>query len=343
MRVVLSCALLALAVSACSDDDPARSGSESSSPPDGATVVVDGLDRPTQISDGPDDRLLVAQLNGGEEDGTGQVLVVDVAGGDGEVTSGGEVVLDGLDKPTGVLWIDGTIWVMQRRSLGRADWDGEGPAGPLEVVLDDLPWNGRSEGTLTALADGRILYETSGSLVNGPGTEPTVTEGSGMLWALDPATGESEPVATGLKNAYAHAVLADGAVLTTEVGDNVAEPPPDELVLLPPPTPGVPADAGWPDCAPEQTCAGVVGPLATFPVASTPTGVAVQDDTAWVALFVDGSIVGIDVRGWQQGDPPRPAEELVGGLDGPHTVLARADGTLWVSEHGAGRIIALPT
>lgn len=331
---VLGCAAL-LVVSVACNGDGSDTAAEGPAPPDGPTVVVDGLDRPTQIDEGPGGRLLVAQLNGDEEEATGQVLAVDVESGERTV------VLDGLDKPTGVLWVDDTLWVMQRRSLARARWPGEGRAGPLEVVLDALPWNGRSEGTLTALDDGRILYATTGSLVSGPGTAPTVTEGSGMLWAFDPATGDPEPLATGLKNAYAHTLRPEGALLTTEVGDNVDDPPPDELVLLPPPTPGAPADAGWPDCPPEQSCPGVVGPLATFPAGSTPTGVAVFGGRAHVALFVEGSIAGVDLRDWQQGDPPRPTEEIVRGLDGPHTVLARDDGTVWVSEHGAGRIVAI--
>ena len=46
--------------------------------PGSTTVVVDGLDHPTQIADGPDGTLLVAQLAGGEGDGTGEVLAVDL-------------------------------------------------------------------------------------------------------------------------------------------------------------------------------------------------------------------------------------------------------------------------
>lgn len=154
-------------------------------------MIADGFIGPTQITDGPDSVVLVAQLAGEEAAATGQVLALDVDSGQRRV------LLTGLDKPTGVLWQNGALWVMVRRGLVRAEWPGgDAAAGPVEVVLDDLPNNGRSEGTLTALDDGRFLYETTGGLVDGK-----VVDGSGTLWAFDPATRLSTPVATAVKNA----------------------------------------------------------------------------------------------------------------------------------------------
>ena len=254
------------------------------------------------------------------------------------------VLLEGLDTPTGVLWLDDHLWVMQRRSLSVARWDGEGDPESLRVVLEDLPFNGRSEGTLTALPDGRLLYETSGSIRDGD-----VGEGSGVLWVLDPRTEESEPLATGLKNAYAHTVLGDGSVLTTEIGDNVTDPPPDELQLFDPPgddatdataTDAMAPDGGWPDCPPPGQCPGVTGPLAVFPAGSTPTGVALIDGRSFVALFVTGSVVEVDPQGWAPGDAPRSPATVLEGLEGPHTLLATPDGELLISEHLAGRILS---
>ena len=60
------------------------------------TELRSGLVGPSQISPGPDGQLLVAQLNGGEGDGTGQVLLLD-PDSDAEPT----VLFDGLQKPTG--------------------------------------------------------------------------------------------------------------------------------------------------------------------------------------------------------------------------------------------------
>lgn len=311
----------------CSDaDGPAGGDADGQGDP---AVVVDGLEGPTQITDGPAGRLLVAQLNGPEGQPVGQVLEVDLDSGERRV------LLEGLETPTGVLWLDGRLWVMERRSLSSAEWDGDGDPAPKQVVLDDLPFNGRSEGTLTALPDGRILYETSGAL---RGEE--VVEGSGALWVLDPSTGRSEPFVTGLKNAYAHAVRADGSVLVTEIGDNIADPPPDELHLFEASSGGAAPDGGWPGCPPPQQCPGVSGPVATFPAGDTPTGVAAVGDRAVVALFVAGSLVEVDIADWAPGDGPVAAATVLDGLDGPHTVLARDDGEVWVSEHRAGRVVS---
>ncbi len=327
LRGIVLTGLLLFASGACGSDREAASGDA----PQGETTVVSGLDGPTQIVDGPVGHLLVAQLNGEEGEPTGQVLDVQVDSGERTV------LLDGLDTPTGVLWDDDTLWVMERRSLLRAAWDGVGDAGEPEIVLDDLPFNGRSEGTLTALGDGRILYETSGAIEGG-----TVVDGSGALWAFDPVTGTSEVIATGLKNAYAHAVVGStGSILTTEIGDNVADPPSDELQFIDLPTGAQNIDAGWPACPPPQQCPGVVGAISTFPAHSTPTGVAILGERAVVALFVTGSLVEVDLEGWDPAEGPRVASTILEGLDGPHTVLARDDGTVWVSEHGAGRVVAV--
>ncbi|MEZ5238329.1 MAG: hypothetical protein R2716_05090 [Microthrixaceae bacterium] len=331
-------AAVVLVGAACGDrtEPGADPGGVEDPPPEGVSVVAEGLSGPTQITEGPDGLVVVAQLNGPESAGTGQVLALDSR------TGQRRVLLDELDKPTGVLWLDGQLWVMQRRSLLRAEWSGQGLPKDPEVVLGDLPYNGRSEGTLTALDDSRFLYETSGAISSGE-----VVDGSGVLWAFDTGTGESTPLATGFKNAYAHVVRPDGSVLSTEVGDNVEDPPRDELHLLPADSirgasdGAEPPDAGWPGCPPPGDCPGVEGAAATFERGATPTGVASVGDRAFIALFVPGSLVEVDLGGWVPGEPPRRATPVVEGLRGPHTLLARPDGTLWVSEHLAGRIVSV--
>jgi glucose/arabinose dehydrogenase len=297
------------------------------------SVVVDGLDRPTQMSSGPDGLLVVAQLAGGENDATGEIVAVDVAAGTRRV------IADGLDKPTGVLWDDGVLWVMVRQGLVRFEWaDSSGPAGEPETVLDDLPFNGRSEGTLTALDDGRFLYATTGTLT---GDAPAT--GSATLWVFDPTDDSSQALATGLKNAYAHTVL-DDSIAITEIGDSSDDPPVEEVDVIEfddIDTSTTPPDFGWPTCPGNDDCQGVARPLAVFPVASTPTGVATSGDDVFVALFVSGQLMRIETAGWEQGDAPVDAVEVIAGLDGPHTVLAQPDGTLWISEHLADRIISV--
>jgi glucose/arabinose dehydrogenase len=291
-------------------------------------VLVDGLDTPTQFVELKDQRLLIAQLNGDENGKLGQILIAD------QVTKKQRVLIDHLDKPTGVAYIDNTIWVMVKRGLLRAKWDGTSTTPePPEVVLSDLPFNGRSEGTLTPLPDGRLLYETSGNSVG-----DSVEEGSGTLWAYDPKSARSTVVATGLKNAYAHVILSDNRIVTTEISGDNSNPPPDAIVIVPA-NPAKPPNFGWPQCRPDSRddwkCASVTRPLATLPKNSTPTGVAIIGTRLYVALWVNGEIWRIDLD-----KPQAKATPVVFGLTNPHTLGADADGRLLFSD-GAGRIVRL--
>ncbi|MDH3299310.1 MAG: glucose sorbosone dehydrogenase, partial [Acidimicrobiia bacterium] len=138
-------------------------------------MVVEGLTGPTQLVIGDDGDWLVAQLAGGENDGTGQVVRLDPDALDAPP----EVILDGLDKPTGVALFAGELWVMERDRLTRGPLDGAVDGADRIVVADDLPTNGRSEGTLTVDGD-RLLYDTSGRL----DADGTPTAGSGTLFAV---------------------------------------------------------------------------------------------------------------------------------------------------------------
>jgi glucose/arabinose dehydrogenase len=297
-------------------------------------VVAEGLDRPTQVSDGPDGSLVVAQVGPQEDRQEGSILVLDPA------TGNRRVLFEDLDKPTGVLWQDGVLWVMLRQSLLRTDWTrADAEPGPLEVVLDRLPHNTRSEGTLTGLADGRLLYETSAH-VEAIEPEVVVTEGSATIWVFDPATGTSTPAAVGSANGYAHTVLADGRIASTEVSDEyVGTPPLDEVNVF---ALDSGADLGWFDCPDREPCArdGVTLPVALFPEGSTPTGIAALGDDLYVTLFVTQQLVRLPLAGWQPGAAVEP-EVVVEGLRLPHTVLARTDGSLLVTEYGADRIVQI--
>jgi hypothetical protein len=84
-------------------------------------------------------------------------------------------------------------------------------------------------------------------------------------------------------------VLADGTILTTEIGDN-ADPPVEEVNVIDPTQP-LP-DFGWPTCAGDDVCPGVVGPLSIFPSSATPTGIATVGDDGVVRVWA------VDVGEW---------------------------------------------
>jgi glucose/arabinose dehydrogenase len=373
------CLVGLLALSACTGDSStkAKAAPRSAQTPQNAetgpqpkrpkpTVVISGLAGPTQIAFGPSGTWLVAELGGddptGDENGsTGQVLLIDPA------SKAQRVLADGLDKPTGVAWINGVVWVMVRRGVLRFALP-EVPLSSLmaassmtampevSVVLADLPFNGRSEGTLTPRADGTFLYETTGNIVGkfaSGNSEPEA--GSGTLWSFDPRTNASTPVAIGLKNSYAHVVLSDGRIATTEIGDNISLEPLDEVNVLET-TAGKrgnvkPQSFGWPVCdaagqplakADGLTCSTASPALRTFPAHLTPTGIAQHNNDLYVSLFVSGQIMRLPNDAAAPSNQPinkrAPVEEFASGIEGPHTLLV--DGArLLVTETTAGRII----
>jgi glucose/arabinose dehydrogenase len=307
-------------VASCSKGQPNNSDKPTKS------TVVSGLSGPTQFQLLDGNRLLIAQLNGDENAKTGQVLIVDR-------TSGAKtILLRDLDKPTGVLFNTGALWVMTRDNLQRADWDGMGTPGPLQPVLESLPNNGRSEGTLTVVADDRIAFETTGNIVGGK-----VVNQSGRLWAYDPVAKSSAVIAVGVKNAYAHAVLPDGQLLVTEIGDNIESAPVEELNIVEQADPGTPSvDLGWPDCPGDKTCDGIVSPIATFAPKVTPAGLALSADglTAYVTLLTTGELVAVNVADGQQ-------QVIASGLELPLHVVMGDDGLLLVGEHATGQIVSI--
>lgn len=234
-----------------------------------AEVYAEGLRSPTALAWGPDGKLYATQLNGGENAGTGQVVVIDQPG------AVPVPVLDNVRKPTGLAWREQAIYVVAGREVLRTRLAGATLAPP-EVVVPELPFNGRSEGQVDLLPDGRLVFETSGSVGN-PRSGQVLTLGTGD----QPAT-----FATGLKNAYGYAYDASTKRLyATEIGDDRMDgkPPPEEINLI-----EVDGDYGWPRCygdripardrgADEAACSTTRTPLVTFPSGSTPTGLAFYD------------------------------------------------------------------
>ncbi|MEM8708349.1 MAG: PQQ-dependent sugar dehydrogenase [Actinomycetota bacterium] len=326
MNRLATLAVVGLFAVSCADDDSV-----------GTAVVVDGLDRPTQLFI-TDDAWYVGVLNGGEDDATGQILRLDPADLDGAP----EVVVDGLAKPTGVAVFADELWVMEERRLTRGPLDG----GDRTVVAEDMAFNGRSEGTLTVDGD-RLLFNTSGSERSnptGPGESPVTTSGS--IWAID-ADGEITQVAWGFKHAYALTRDAEGTLWSTEMSDGRYDDlrAIDEVVAV---AEGV--NHGWPSCVDDNRaviesgiddpCAGVPNSQVLFQAGSTPTGIAVApwDPTELVvALWVEQRLVTVSTDPAEAGSPPLL---LSAAFERPQHLVADGD-RLLVTDHEAGTIVAV--
>ncbi len=333
---MLVVALLVAAVACGEDGGPSLVGGIEV--PDGLQVdtAVEGLSGPTQIASDGDGGFVVAELNGGEGDGSGRVLRF------GELATGeAEVLVEGLLTPTGVVVDEGgQLWIMEQRRL---------TVGPLDdpsdrrVVLDDLPFNGRSEGTVSAVPGGGILYDTSGARDG-----DRLVEGSGTLWYLADADADPVAFATGFKHAYAHAPAGDGRWFVTEISDGVLNggAPQDELVVA-----SAGDDFGYPRCigdnepvqafdVTEEDCSAAPSSHALLGRRSTPTSVAVapwDDELVLVALWSGGEVVGVpvepDVR-------PHEPDVVVDGIGHPQHLLVDGD-RLLVVDHTLGRILVV--
>ncbi len=311
--------------------------------PDGfrATVAAEGLTGPTQHVIGPDGRLWVAQLAGRENAGAGEVVAIDLATGERET------LLAGLTKPTGIAVLSGALWIAAGRDILRAPLEendgGANSVGEPETILSDLPFNGRSNGTLTATDDGMLLYETSGRR-QGNGAQPD----SGAIWRLDPAEPQNpQPLATGLKGAYARTIDDAGRLWTTEMGDDPVngEAPPEEINLV---VEG--ADFGWPQCygdqlparnygGTEEICAETRQPVVTFPPHSSPTSIVVSpfaEDELLVALWIGRGVQRVQIT--PAGDNATgTVEPFLDGLTNPQHLVVDGD-TLLVSDFATGII-----
>lgn len=303
------------------------------------TLVRDDLEGPTQLALTDDGRVLVAELAGGEQDGTGRVRDLG-PGGTGEVP---RLLLDGLVTPTGLAVVDDVLLVQEGRELVR--WRlGVAAEGDDErtVLVGDLPWNGRSQGTLTLVGDGMVLHSATHE-----GTEPDLVPGSGAVYAT-PVDGSRAPriVAQGFKVPYAHAVDGAGALWVTDVGDGRVdgEQVVEELHRFDGLDPT--NDGGWPRCTGANVpiaehgftaddCASASPPVATFPPRSTPTGLAIADDgRVLVSLFTNPTVRG----GVVEVAPDGTTTDVVRGLDTPQDLLALPDGSFLLTTHVAGQL-----
>lgn len=298
-------------------------------------AVRGGLDGPTQLTIDPaSGRWLIAELAGAENDGSGRIRSLSPEDANDTV-----VLLEDLDKPTGVTVTGDSLWVMERDRLGVAALaDDRRSADALAVVLDELPFNGRSQGTLRVDGGGNVWFNTSGRLVDGE-----VVAGSGEIRTID-APGRQSVEATGFKHAYATVELADGRIVSVEIADGRADGavPPDEVVIV-----ERGADHGWPDCvgdnqpvaergASTSTCDATPDSLAVFEAGATPTSIIVApwDDTELlVTLWVTGELVSVSLD-------DGAVTTLISGLSGPQH-LAVDDGDVLLVEHRRNRVLRL--
>ncbi len=294
-------------------------------------VLAMGLNQPTHVAVGPDGAFYLTQLNGGENDGKGQVVRIVKPGAEPEV------LLNGMFKPTGLAWAGDTLYVVSGNNVLVSHLK-DGKTEPPTILFGDLPFNGRSNGQIAVGPDGLLYFQ-------GTGREGQFLE-SGYLYVANSDGTDRKIYARGLKNAYATAWNAQtGQLYATDIADGAISgvgQPPDELNLI-----HRGGNYGWPYCYADQKenhdvggnrniCADTDSPIAIFPPDSTPTGLAWFDGALIVALW--------------NGNPPRlvrvdpksgSVSDYAAGFKRPIALLALPDNSLLVVDMEAGTLYRL--
>jgi glucose/arabinose dehydrogenase len=294
-----------------------------------ARLYASGLNAPTALAIGPardpltqgSRRLYVAQLNGGEDDGKGQIVAID----EGQKTQ--EVVFDNLKKPTGLAWFNDALYVVSYQDvLKLTDGDKDGKLDKVDTLVSGVRFNGRSLGHIkvgpspdpfTGETDPRLYFHSSGG-------DPNV---SGYIYSMRLDGSDRRIIARGLKNAYAFTwSLTSNEMFATDIGDNIAEAPVEEINSI-----KLGSNYGWPTCPGDRTCAGVEKPIAAFPPHSTPTGIAWWENSLIVTLWgpTDPHVarIALDAQG-----KPAGASDFARGLKNPIDVIVTNQDTLLILD-----------
>jgi glucose/arabinose dehydrogenase len=143
------------------------------------------------------------------------------------------------------------------------------------VLVDHVPVGSRTIGSIVQGPDGRLFIGTGAVGDQGP---------AGRILSFAPSGGTPAVAATGLRTDLGLAFWGRRLLITVN-GPDVAANSPDELQSFEPG--GHVVDFGFPKCYGQggSACAGFPAPLVKFPSHSTPEGVVVKDDVAYVADY----------------------------------------------------------
>jgi glucose/arabinose dehydrogenase len=219
-------------------------------------------------------------------------------------------VTTGLAAPSALAWIGNRLYVADTTASGSGritvfeDFTGNGFTS-RRVLLSNLPVGSHTIGSIVQGPGGRLFI--------GLGAQADHSGPPGRVVSFPPSGGAVGLEATGLRTAFGLAFWGRNLLVTDNGADHVS-PSPDQLLAFDPGGPVV--DFGFPKCYGQggPACAGFRAPLATFPSHSSPEGIAVKGDVAFVAD--DGTSI-----------VPAPAPSAIVRVDlrtGRHTIFWRA-------------------
>ncbi|MGA0331068.1 MAG: PQQ-dependent sugar dehydrogenase [Candidatus Poseidoniaceae archaeon] len=221
------------------------------------SVVATNLGGPTCLEWFDESTLIVCDRDGG------QIYAFDM-------NMSKTVLIDGLDRPHDVAITDSNLFVSEAGKLSRYVHDGQ--LGEIEnktTLISNVPTGNHQTNAVNILPNGTLVWH-SGSTCN-ICVEDDPRNGA-LLW-VNGSTGEHGILASGVRNSFDGAWVADiGYVFTDNGRDWEGDHPDEELNLL---VEG--GDYGWPDDDPSNPVpAGSIGPIATWTPHTSMNGVAVR-------------------------------------------------------------------
>lgn len=325
----------------------------------GVSVYADGLAGPRMMTVGPDGQLYVA------ERGAGRIVRLPDRDLDG-VADGVEAVAAGLTSPSSIdFYQDGSLYVGETTRILRLTLAGDPAiAETTEVIIDGLPRGGHNTRTVLFSPDYEWLYVSVGSSCN------VCIEGDERRAAIvryRPDGADETVYAVGLRNAVGITFRPGTSELwaTNNGRDWLGDDQPPETVYVV----AEGDDAGWPRChsgrivdpeyGVEGACDGVLDPVVEMQAHSAPLGLGFYSGTQFPEAYRGDLFVAFH-GSWNRSAPTGykvvrvPLEDGVPGAvmdfatgwlrsDGsqwgrPVDVVTSADGSLMISDDGAGRI-----
>jgi len=314
----------------------------------------DELEYPTTLTFDDAGVLFVGINNGLYPNGAvGEIYRLEDSDGDGWAESW-SIFAQGLDRPVGLLFREGALYVSQRGSVLRMrDNDGDGFAEQVVTIIDNLPAYGLHHNNGLTFGPDGLLYLTLGSATNNGG--PEEEEQNGTILRMQPDGSEVEIFASGLRNPYDLVFDAAGNLFA---GDNGCDPPvceeaPEELNHI-----IMGGDYGYPDFVgypPAES--GTLAPVLTFPTHTSANGLIIyhgdmfpewRDDIliAWFGSYLPGftevgrRIVRVELE--PAGDTFQGSyHPFIEGLERPLDLTVAPDGSIFVADFAAGRIYRL--
>ncbi len=202
--------------------------------------------------------------------------------------------------------------------------------GAPATIVDGLPAAGIHNGGRIAFGPDGMLYAGVGDAGMRPSAQDLGSLGGKILrMTPDGAVPADNPFASSLVYSYGHRNVqglgwaADGTMFASEFGQNTW----DELNII-----EAGGNYGWPEVEGLAGAEGFIDPVQQWaPAEASPSGLAVIDDTVFIANLRGGVLRAVPVA-----DPATSRDYFTGEFGRLRTVAAAPDGSVWFLTNNSG-------